>query len=66
MARYDLICKKYASCDNFIGRASANGASPIKVAGVNNNFIIVVMSATVVITLSLFATFKLLKKRKER
>lgn len=24
MARYDVICKKYASCSNFIGRSSAN------------------------------------------
>lgn len=68
MARYDQICKKYASCTNFIGRESANYLNnrilPIANADSTTVVIIVVISAT--ITISLLAFFMLKKKKKMR
>ena len=66
MARYDQICKKYASCTNFIGRDSANHLNNRIVPSLNMNnstvLMIVVISTTV--SLSLLAFLLLKKKRK--
>jgi len=58
MARYDQICRKYASCTNFIGRSNAEylGApSKLSINNTDNNG-----SITIILVVSLFSTSSLL------
>lgn len=66
MARYDQICRKYNSCDNFIGRASANGARNNMIIANSQSMLIAVVSISVAAISILGASFLLLKKKKDR
>lgn len=58
MARYDQICRKYASCTNFIGRSGAeyiSAASKLSITNDGNN-----TSMAIVFVVSLFSTSSLL------
>lgn len=64
MARYDVICRKYASCINFIGRMSANKASNSVIKTTNNNmFVLVSAISATIITSAILAYFALKKKK---
>ena len=66
MARYDQICKKYASCTNFIGRESANNLNNKILSNLNmsNSSVIIIVAIGTTISLSLLAFLLLKKKRK--
>ena len=66
MARYDQICKKYDSCNNFIGRATANGAKNNLVITNSSNMLITVVSISIAAISILGVSFLLVKKKKER
>ena len=58
MARYDQICRKYASCTNFIGRSGAeyiSAASKLSINNDGNN-----TSMAIILVVSLFSTSSLL------
>lgn len=58
MARYDQICRKYASCTNFIGRSGAeyiSAASKLSITNDGNN-----TSMAIILVVSLFSTSSLL------
>lgn len=65
MARYDQICRKYESCQNFIGRGSANRsvASILPVSTTNNSTIMVVIIVSI-ICISLSCCVLFIKKKK--
>ena len=68
MARYDLICRKYASCRNFIGRGSANRSSNSLFGFMlaSNSTIIIVASSVAFVAISSVAIYFLLKKKKHQ
>ena len=68
MARYDQICRKYASCTNFIGREDANKLNNriLPVANVDSTTVVIFVVISATITISLLAFFMLKKKKKMR
>ncbi len=66
MARYDQICKKYASCTNFIGRGSAEYLGAQHTYGINNTSdttISVILIVSLVSVSSLVVLLIIKKKR---
>ena len=54
MARYDLICKKYASCRNFIGRSSANRSNALSFISLTQSetpifLVVFIISSTILV-----------------
>ena len=64
MARYDQICKKYARCDNFIGRASANNANINLFHIGTSNQIVTISIIAAFISLSAFAGYLIIRRKK--
>lgn len=65
MARYDLICRKYSSCDNFIGRNSANLSASMNPILANNNSLLIVLTMVSIITISGIAVLCCFKRKKK-
>lgn len=69
MARYDIICRKYGSCTNFINRATANHSNGRFILFNNqsalNSIVIIATLSTIVIVCSVGA-YLLFKKKKEQ
>ena len=66
MARYDIICRKYARCDNFIGRDSANFSNGHVMIGVDNNSLLIVAIATSIAMISMATIYFTIKHKKKR
>ena len=66
MARYDQICKKYASCNNFIGRTTANyAAAPYQLhANTNQTSSIVIFVCVALVSITSLTILLVIKKRK--
>lgn len=64
MARYDLICRKYTSFTNFIGRSSANPSNRTLIKLFDNQALMISLMITCSSVVIALATILIIKRRK--